>query len=116
MEPPSELHLALGEEARVPIGGAGSAGYQWAWTLEGDAQVIAVSIEADSSSCPSPVSSTSPGSGLRSGSVDHVAVVRGVRAGRARLHLALVRSFQPAHAPLIRHSIDVTVGGPGALR
>jgi hypothetical protein len=108
------LHLSPGEEARVRVGGAGSAGYQWTWTVDGDAEAVGVSVEPAPSSCSTPVSSASPGSGLRSGSVDQVVVVRGVRAGRARLQLALVRSFQPGRAPLIRHSIDVTVGDRGA--
>ena len=109
MEPPSELHLSPGGEARVPIGGAGSAGYQWTWTVDGEAEAVAVSIET----APGPTCQTE--SGLRSGSADHVVVVRAVRAGAARLHLALVRSFQPNRTPLIRYSIDVTVENPGAL-
>ena len=104
-EPPTELRLAPGGEARIQLGGAGSVGYQWTWRVDGDEDIISVTIEAAATP-----PSTSP-DGLRSGSLDQVVVVHALRAGSIRLDLALVRSFQLTRAPLLHYSIDITVAG-----
>jgi hypothetical protein len=103
-EPPSELRLVSGQDARIRLGGAGSAGYQWTWSLDGDVDAITVAVEA------APPAAAPPEDSLSSGSLDQIIVVRGARKGFTRLHLSLVRSFQPNRPPLYHYSIDVTVG------
>ena len=103
LEPPSDLRLVPGQDARIRLGGAGSAGYQWTWNLDGDVDAITVAIES------APAAAAPPTGGLRSGSLDQIIVVRGARKGFTRLYLSLVRSFQPDRPPLSRYSIDVTV-------
>jgi len=109
LEPPSELHLRPGETSRFRIGGAGSAGYQWTWTIDGDSEAISVAVEA-ASSPPAP----SPGV-LRGCSVDHIAVVRGLRAGTARLRLVLARPVKSSRPPLASFDVAVSVSASAGL-
>jgi hypothetical protein len=103
LEPPSELHLRPGEISRFRVGGAGSAGYQWGWTIDGDAEAISVAIEA-----ASPPPTPTPGV-LRGCSVDHIVVVRGVHQGTARLNLVLARRVKSGRPPLASFTVPVTV-------
>jgi hypothetical protein len=104
LEPPSELHLHVGKESRFRIGGAGSVGYQWTWTVGGDADAISVAIQPASGPPPIP-----PSGMLQSGSVDHVVVVRGLHAGVANLSLVLARPVASSHGPLASFTVVVTV-------
>ena len=104
LEPPSELHLRVGEESRFRIGGTGSVGYQWTWTVGGDAETISVAIQPASGPPPVP-----PSGMLQSGSVDHVVVVRGLHAGVANLSLVLARPVPSSHDPLDSFTVVVTV-------
>lgn len=103
LEPPSELQLVPGGEARIRLRGAGSAGYQWKWAIDGDAGVISVAVEAAS---PPPV--PSPGV-LRGCSVDQIVVVRGLRPGTVGLRLVLARPVKFSRPPLASHTVAVTV-------
>jgi hypothetical protein len=103
LEPPSELELVPGAEARIRLRGAGSAGYLWTWEIDGDSGAISVAVEAAS---PPPV--PSPGV-LRGGSVDQIVVVRGLRPGTASLRLVLARPVKSSRPPLASHTIAVTV-------
>jgi hypothetical protein len=105
LEPPSELHLRPGETSRFRLGGAGSAGYRWAWTIDGDEEAISVAVEA-----ASPPPTPSPGV-LRGGSVDQFIVVRGLHEGTARLHLVLARPVKSSRPPLASFTVAVTVAG-----
>jgi hypothetical protein len=101
----SELTLHAGEQALVPLGGAGSVGYQWTWDIEGDSDSVVVSVEAEPSEPPA------PGSEPHGGSRGQLLRVKGMRSGRATIHLALVRSFQRDRPPRARHTVSVEVRG-----
>lgn len=103
MEPHTKLSLRAGEQAAVPLSGAGSAGYQWTWRIEGDAEAVAVHLESEPAVLPS------PGSEPHGGSLGHLLNVTGLRAGSATIHLTLSRSFQPDRPPRSRHIVEVDV-------
>jgi hypothetical protein len=103
LEPPSELHLRPGETSRIRLGGAGSAGYGWSWTIEGDAKCISVTLEAGPASTP-----VARGE-LHTTTRDQIIVVQAIHPGKATLHLKLARSFQPSRAPLAAYTVAITV-------
>jgi predicted secreted protein len=95
-DPPPELHLRQGETFRCPLRGAGAAGYDWRWTIDGDPAAIAVAVE------PSPNRPTV-------GSIGLILVVRGVHPGIARLNMVLARPARSSAPPLQSFSVAVTI-------
>jgi predicted secreted protein len=106
LEPPSELDLAPGQESRFHIGGAGSAGYVWNSTVDGDSDSISVAIEP--ASAPPPPGATVP----RIGSVGHIVIVRALKPGSTRLRLTLARPISSARGPIASFTIVVRVAHP----
>jgi predicted secreted protein len=106
LEPPSELHLAPGQESRFHIGGAGSVGYVWNSTLDGDSDSVSVAIEP--ASAPPLPGATVP----RIGSVGHIVIVRALKPGSTRLRLTLARPISSARAPIASFTIAVRVAQP----
>lgn len=74
----------------MPLGGAGSVGYGWQVTADGDASAVEEHIEA----------AAAPGQGPPGGSAAQALRIVAVHAGNVTLHLRLVRSFQPDRPPL----------------
>jgi predicted secreted protein len=105
-EAPSDLHLQAGEDFRFPLGGAGSAGYLWTWTIGGDAQAVSVAVEA-ASAPPVPT----PGV-LHGGSVGRIVVLRALQPGEASLHFVLARPTKHSN-PLASFTVKVTVSAAG---
>ena len=101
--PPSNLHLHPGDTPRFRIGGGGSAGYGWSWTLDGDAKCISVVIE------PAPVGTPVARGELQTSSRDHILILHALHPGKATLHLKLARSFQPSRAPIAAYTTAITV-------
>ena len=110
-EPPPELSLRAGESARFQRRGAGAAGYDWRWTIEGDASAVTVAVDP---STPAPRPSPSS-EGLRVGSVGLVLSLHGVRQGVARLTLELARPAKSRLPPLASFITTVTVSPQGDL-
>lgn len=102
-DPPIELSLRVGEEAVVPLSGAGSAGYQWSWQVEGNAEAVSIRLESE------PAAPPPPGAEPRAGSRGHLLRITGRQAGRATIRLQLSRSFQPDRPPLARRIVNVEV-------
>jgi hypothetical protein len=73
----------------------------WKWTLDGDADSIAVAVE----SAEQPVSSGEP----RGCSADHFVVVSALREGRACLHLILTRGIPGGPGPAAAYDVLVSV-------
>jgi hypothetical protein len=101
LEPPSELLLQPGETARFRLWGAGSRGYLWKWALDGDADAIAIAVEA--------ASPPDPAGEPRGCSVDQIVVVRGLHEGKVRLRLALTRGAAGDSGAAAEYSVAVTV-------
>ena len=101
--PPSELRLRSGETSRLRLGGAGSAGYGWTWTLEGDGKCISVALEAGSASTP-----IARGE-LQTTTREQIIVLHALHSGKVTLHLKLARSFQPSRQPLAAYTIAIIV-------
>ncbi len=104
-DPPPELHLRQGETFRCPLRGAGAAGYDWRWTIDGDPAAIAVAVEP---SVPGPTPAPSPNRPTV-GSIGLILVVRGVHPGIARLNMVLARPARSIAPPLQSFSVAVTV-------
>jgi hypothetical protein len=79
---PSELDLVIGDSFRAPITGAGSQGYRWLATIDGDADAV----EVDTVGVP-------PAGGQQGqGSYPRELRVEGLRAGTATVRLALTHA------------------------
>jgi len=99
LAPLIEVLLGVGQETVVPLGGAGSFGYGWHVTAEGDAAAVDESIEA---------------ADLRGGEhagAPQVLRVQGVRAGHVMLRLRLVPHSRPDQTPLKEMAVGVKVRG-----
>jgi predicted secreted protein len=104
---PSTLTLEVGEERTLPLPAAGSVGYLWHVRVTGAPGTIQASVQG-----PSPPAVT-PGTMPSGGSAPQMLEVRGLRAGRAEVHLKLIRPFGAARAP--RASMDLMVIVEGTL-
>lgn len=107
MGPPSDtadtVRLAVGEEHTLPLAGAGSAGYAWTVQVTGTPGAIEASVRA---APPPPIA---PGTLPYGGSQPQVLAVRGLRAGRAEIHLELSRPFGAARTPRASQDLIVIV-------
>jgi len=95
------VRLAVGEEHMVPLAGAGSAGYAWTVEVTGTPGAVAASVRA------APRPPVARGALPYGGSQPQVLALRGLRAGRAEVHLELSRSFGGTRTP--RATQDLTV-------
>ena len=100
MDQSTELELAVGGEDAIEIGGAGSVGYLWTREVVQGEDIVDASIRAG----PPKPSGTAP----MGGSWPQELIVRGLRPGRAVVHLTLARPGQP---PRLTWDITVTVSG-----
>jgi predicted secreted protein len=91
--------LSAGETFRCALRGAGAAGYDWRWTIDGDASAIVVAVEP---AAPSPASP-------RVGSVGLTLSIRAAHAGVAQLNLVLARPARSPAPPIESFGVAVTV-------
>jgi predicted secreted protein len=102
---PTELTLLSGEQAFVPLAGAGSVGYAWSWEIAGDTDAVKIALESGGRAADSTGSAAT--STPRGGSRPHALAIRGLHPGTATIHLSLSRSFEPDRPP--RESLTITV-------
>jgi len=102
--PPPELTLRAGQTARFALRGAGAAGFDWRWTIAGDAAAVVIAVEP---STPAPTAALPPAPHI--GSIGLVLLVRGVRPGAAQLHLVLARPPKSPLPPLETLTMAITV-------
>jgi hypothetical protein len=95
---PSELELHVGEREIIPLTSAGSVGYVWRLTVNGDAQAIEAATGPKEPRAPD----APPG-----GSVQQALFVSARAPGRATIRLELLRSDRLP--PRESHEIAVTV-------
>lgn len=104
---PAELTIRVGEEAIVPLGGAGSVGYGWTWQLSGDTDAVKITLKP----MPPPVADLDP-RGIqvpRGGSRTHRLAIHALKPGRVTIHLSLGRAFEPDRPPRERLTITTHV-------
>jgi hypothetical protein len=97
------IRLAVGEEHTLPLAGAGSVGYAWTVEVAGTHGCVGVSIQA------TPRPPLAAGALPYGGSQPQVLVLRGLRPGRAEVHLELSRQFGPPRTPRASHDLTVIV-------
>jgi predicted secreted protein len=102
---PIELTLLSGEQAFVPLAGAGSVGYAWSWEVAGDRDAVKIALESGATPAAGTgyAATSTPGGGSR----PHTLAIRGLHPGTATVHLSLARSFEPDRPP--RESLTITV-------
>ena len=107
MGPPSDtagtVRLAVGEEHTLPLAGAGSAGYTWIVQVTGTPGAVEASVRA------APRPPVAPGTLPYGGSHPQVLALRGLRVGRAEVHLELSRPFGAARTPRVSQDLIVIV-------
>jgi len=105
--PPSStantIRLVAGEERTLPLAGAGSAGYMWTVQVTGTPGAVEASVR----SAPRPP--VAPGTSPYGGSHPQELALRGLRAGRADVHLDLVRPFGAPRTPRASQDLIVIV-------
>ena len=89
----------------VPLAGAGSAGYAWTVQVTGSPGTVEASVRA------TPRPPVARGALPYGGSQPQVLVLRGLRAGRAEVHLELSRSFGGVRTPRASQDLSVIVAG-----
>jgi hypothetical protein len=105
LAPADAIRLAVGEERTVPLAGAGSAGYAWTVRVTGAPGTVEAAVLT-----PQPPA-VPPGTLPFGGSQPHVLALRGLRAGRAEVHLELSRPFGPPRPPRAVLDLAVIVAG-----
>lgn len=99
-EESSPVELRVGEESRLTLGGFGTAGYQWAAEVVGDADVARV----ESAGIEEPESEAIGVSG------GEAFTIRGERRGNTVVRFSLRRPWESASEPAERErSIEVKV-------
>ena len=106
--PADSIELVTGEEAQIPLAGAGSVGYVWAVETDRDG-VVDVTVEPAAA-----VSRPAGGPPPPSGSLDEVAVVRALQPGTVVITLSLRRPWELERPPREVRRLEVTVRQGGA--
>jgi predicted secreted protein len=102
---PQELAVAVGEERRLRLPGLGTAGYIWQPRIEGDDDVVEVSVapvpddEAGDGGVDEPVGR----------SLDEQVTIRGRRPGRVVVRLVQRRPWERTAPPLREAALQVIV-------
>jgi predicted secreted protein len=102
MNLPTTIALKVGEGQTLRLPSLGTAGYVWNYTIEGDADTIAVTlsrVEASQSEEPS----------IAGASSDEIVTIMGQAPGRASLYLVQQRPWETNQPPLKSYHIEVTV-------
>ena len=103
MDVPTAIELKVGEAHTLRLQGLGTAGYVWNCTVEGNANVIEVTVGRDSQS-QQPDDSVLFGSSL-----DEIYTVLGRETGQTTIHLAQRRLWETDQPPLKNYRIEITV-------
>jgi hypothetical protein len=93
---PTELALHVGHTAKIPLTGAGSVGYVWRVSVDGDAVLAKIG----------PADAQRP-AGPAVGSLPQALIIEGRSIGHATIMLRLVR--EPGRPPREQHEIAVIV-------
>ena len=103
MDAPVQLDIHVGDEARFPLKGPTGAGYAWAWSVEGDPGIIAISRSISAATPPpGPLPPANVGR-------EETLVLEGLKPGEAVVHLSLRRSFEADKPPLLTRTLVVHV-------
>jgi predicted secreted protein len=111
--PPEKMELRIGDTHTIRLAGLGTVGYEWNYNVEGDEDVIEVSqrsaqedyngnnIDPEESNKKFP-----PGQ-----SIDEIFIIRGIKSGRATVHLVQRRPWEIDVLPLNKADVEVIVLG-----
>jgi hypothetical protein len=103
LELPTKVVLRVGERARLPLTGAGSAGYFWQTGIFGD--VSAVTATTGPEQPPPAVTRREP----YGCSAAQALFIEAIEPGRVTIRLALIRGSTPPPPPRETHEIVVIV-------
>lgn len=102
---PAAIRLSVGEHWQFHLPGLGAAGYQWSWELEGDQDIVAVTIMP-----LLPEISSVRGNGTpEAGSYQECLDIYARHSGSALLRLAQQRPWERNKPPLREYQLRVTV-------
>jgi hypothetical protein len=107
-EQSSEVHnilLNTGDVYRFKLGGLGSAGYDWDYSIEGDEGIVAVSAGSPSPP-PKPVSPDLPPDSY---SLEYVLLITALKPGNVRIRLSLRRSWEKLKPPIRETTVEINV-------
>lgn len=101
-----EINLRVGDTHKSQIGGLGSAGYGWDYAVEGDPDIVTVSIESLPPPLPPPPGGTPPDTY----SAEQLVVITAEAPGEATVRLLLRRPWEHDKPALreIRFEISIS--------
>jgi hypothetical protein len=99
------IELAVGQKHSFTLEGLGGAGYTWEYSIEGDQDVVAISV----TQLGQPPQATPGGLPPDSFSLDTQVTITGLTPGRVILRLQLRRSWERDKPPLKEQVLRIRV-------
>jgi predicted secreted protein len=100
-----EVHLRKGEIYKINLGGLGSAGYVWTYTIESSSDIINVTTEQVETlpvpSHPEKIPYTS--------NTDTMFIIKAIKTGNTKIIFNLKRPWEKTKPPLKEITLDLTI-------